>query len=146
VCIPGSVSLGTPLVTLPSHQTGRRVASAVLTRMGMQHLIAHSPAHLVELAVHLATNASARMEAQTRLLARRDLVEWTRWDLSVGPSGVEGEVEEPTPSPSPSPVSLCHRSLVDLENAPEGSDADTIDIACGMVRACSGARTLPHCR
>jgi hypothetical protein len=73
------ISLGTPLVTLPSLQTGRRIAAAAAARLGLQGaLVADSVPHLVSLAVHYGTNGTAHGEVQAALLARRGVLEWSR--------------------------------------------------------------------
>lgn len=76
VCALEMLSLGIPVVTLPSMQAGRTVAAAALSRLEMHSLVANTTQEYVSTAVAIATSLSLRADLSNRIKARRQVLEW----------------------------------------------------------------------
>jgi len=69
-----ALSLGTPIVTLPSDFMRGRVTSACYRKMGLPDCIAESAADYVDLAVRLGTDPAQRQTMQARILAANSVL------------------------------------------------------------------------
>jgi len=69
-----ALSLGTPVVTLPSGFMRGRVTSACYRKMGLSDCIAESPTDYVDLAVQLGTDPAYRQTMQARILAANSVL------------------------------------------------------------------------
>jgi predicted O-linked N-acetylglucosamine transferase (SPINDLY family)/SAM-dependent methyltransferase len=69
-----ALSLGTPIVTLPSGFMRGRVTSACYRKMGLSDCIAGSAADYVELSVRLGTDPAYRRTMQARILAANSVL------------------------------------------------------------------------
>jgi predicted O-linked N-acetylglucosamine transferase (SPINDLY family) len=67
-------SVNLPVVTLPGRLTVERAALGFYRHMGLEHLVAETPAQYVELAVRLGTDTDFRALVRTLLADRRDVL------------------------------------------------------------------------
>lgn len=88
-----ALSVGTPVVTLPTARARGRLCSAIYKHMGVTDCIAESAEDYVNLAVRLATDVEFRGEIIAKIVGKRDslfdneaaISEWQRFFLEVYP-------------------------------------------------------------
>ena len=86
-----ALSVGTPVVTLPTELARGRVCSAIYKHIGVKDLIAESPEQYVDLATRLATTASFRKKIVKKIEKNKDrlfenqkaISEWQRFFLEA---------------------------------------------------------------